>query len=744
MKRRLKSMNKQIKKLISITAAAFMAAGMLQSVSFAANAPFSADFSEEISEDLRANVNDFAGYNYTGTRVEGLSGRDEGDMAYQVLGEDLPPEWNKAVSVQMPFYDNATYSDIGSDVITMEFVMKYSAGSDRVAVSSYSATNPGAWSWWCLIDWVKFENGKIYVADTAHDGATQTFTDTGMTAKPDEWYRIVVEANREQNKSVVYVNGHRFELTNLSGVFLGFRWTQVQSVMNGNAAETRDVSVTVDDINIYAGPYVQGEGETVSYSASGFGYNESMRGFLIQEPNTTVTDIFGAIDTDCEMYMLESLSSNKIKNSGVVEDGNVVVIKSPDGKTLEYLHIYATDESRIINEDQFGAESTYTMFGEETYAGKTVDTGIYGKADNNYSFDMYTENAPGNAELANRYNFMAYEFPYSAESFTAEFSIAMEGDFDAVKFITRSNYTGTADKGYQEPVAFAKDGTITFGGTKAYPDTFKQKQWYRIAITVYPGEGKYDLYFNNEKVVEKGWLAMSDAFWKDSFDITSFEWFQIQPVYSKLGDDAAGILRNGHVYVDDTITYYGTYMESEDNIAELASDVYEIDKAAGTVTVPADTDLGTFVENVDFGNADAVIYTDNTYSAESADWVDPGNVLVLTSLNGKVHAYYTVVSEQTEDEFKVGEIAINKDGANVTASVDMHVPAGDAAKNAVFALAAYDESGALAGVDYVTENDITGDKTISAALTLSDSENVSVKAMLWDENMKPYVSAEAK
>ena len=96
------------------------------------------------------------------------------------------------------------------------------------------------------------------------------------------------------------------------------------------------------------------------------------------------------------------------------------------------------------------------------------------------------------------------------------------------------------------------------------------------------------------------------------------------------------------------------------------------------------------------------------------------------------------------DRFKVGEIAINRDGANVTASVDMHVPAGDAAKNAVFALAAYDESGALAGVDYVTENDITGDKTISAALTLSDSENVSVKAMLWDENMKPYVSAEAK
>ena len=160
--------------------------------------------------------------------------------------------------------------------------------------------------------------------------------------------------------------------------------------------------------------------------------------------------------------------------------------------------------------------------------------------------------------------------------------------------------------------------------------------------------------------------------------------------------------------------------------------------------MPADTDLGTFVENVDFGNAEPVIYTDNTYSEEAADWVDPGNVLVLTSLNGKVHAYYTVVSEQTEDEFKVGEIAINRDGANVTASVDMHVPAGDAAKNAVFALAAYDESGALAGIDYVTENNITGDRTISAALTLSDSENVSVKAMLWDENMKPYVSAEAK
>ena len=151
--------------------------------------------------------------------------------------------------------------------------------------------------------------------------------------------------------------------------------------MNGNAAETRDVSVTVDDINIHTGPYVQGEGETVSYSASGFGYNESMRGFLIQEPNTTVIDIFGAIYTDCEMYMLESLSSNKIKNSGVVEDGNVVVIKSPDGKTLEYLHIYATDESRIINEDPFNVESTYTMFGDETYAGRTVDTGIYGKAD---------------------------------------------------------------------------------------------------------------------------------------------------------------------------------------------------------------------------------------------------------------------------------------------------------------------------------------------------------------------------
>ena len=146
---------------------------------------------------------------------------------------------------------------------------------------------------------------------------------------------------------------------------------------------------------------------------------------------------------------------------------------------------------------------------------------------------------------------------------------------------------------------------------------------------------------------------------------------------------------------------------------------------------------------MDFGTASPALYTDNTYTQQVDSWLEEGNVLVLTSVNGKVYSYYTIVIESDEpgpdpdpdDEFRVDDaIALSvtpaQSGgpATANASINMHVPADEAAREAVLVVAAY-KDGVLQGIEYVSES-VSGDRLLEAELELEETDGVTVKAML--------------
>lgn len=665
--------------------------------------------------------------------AEGKSGKADGDYAYRMTYANLPHTVADARGLEIPYYPFSANSE--GAVRTLEISVKYNEGTNYAHLRSYISANPSSWSWNTVVDFVSFKNGKVLVNNK----------DTGMAAKPNEWYRIAVEEHYNAADTRVYINGQVFN-PGLSNYIFGNRWTQVLAGMDATGeAGTRDVSVMVDDIKIYDSVYAPTGEEAIDYTVTGsLNFGAGVRGFFVDN-TVTVAEVLSSIDTSCEKIMLDSLEANTVKSAGTVDDGNVVIIKSADGKTFEYLYIYTSAESKIVDRDSFNESSVYTMFGDTTYAGRGVTTGIYGRGSGDYSFDMYTNGLPGNIESANRYNFMADNNVCSAESFTKEFSIGADGDVDRVKFIVRSTFTdaaGNSEYGYQEPVAFSADGTIDINGDRILTTAeFKQNQWYRVAMTVYPYECKYDLYLNNEKVITKGWLSMSDTLWDaDKYDVTSLYWFQIQPVYSA-NENNAGTVRSGHVYVDDTITYYGGYTPSSGSEIAITT-AYEVDEAAGTITVPDGTDISAFVENIDFGSATPALYADNTYTSDVQDWLSDGNVLVLTSENGLVFKYYTI--KTSTDVFKVDDNinltltpAQGSTPAKAKATVNMYVPTAQAAKPVTMVIAAYKDN-ALMSVNYITDS-VSGDRLLEAELDIADTNGVIVKAMLWDDGMQPYI-----
>ena len=597
-----------------------------------------------------------------------------------------------------------------------------------------------------MVDFVTFRDGKIYVFNN---------TDTGLTAKPGEWYRIVIEEHYDSTQSKVYINGQRFDWCIDEITIFGNRWTQLQAGLEASETEgTRNVTLAVDDIETYTGAYTPNDNAVPAYTVNDtVEYLETTR-TIFAGSDTTAAQVLDAVETRGEKMILESISSDNKIESGTVSDGNVVVVKSPDGRTFAYIYIRTDEEGKIIDQDSFGEDSYYSVTWDapaRDYSGTGTASGLFGRASGDVSYRMYTEDLPASLGCAHRYNFMANTNVCSADAFTKEFSIAAEGDMDAVKLLLRTKLNN--DDGllnYNEPIAFSKDGTITVAqdAVGIIDQSFREKQWYRIALTIHPKECTYDLYLNGEKVADMVRLVSEED--AAIYDITSIEWFNIQPIFNADGTEN----RRGNVYIDDTVTYYGEYINDPQNNTEITSG-YEIDEANGTITVPDGTDISTFAGYMDFGDTTPVIYEDDAYETQVDEWIENGNVLVLTSANGKVFAYYTIVTSggtepdpdpDPEDEFRVDDaIALQltpEQGvapAAAKASINMHVPADEAARETVLVVAAY-KDGVLQGIEYVSES-VSGDRLLEAELELAETDGVTVKAMLWDGGMKPYIGA---
>ena len=460
--------------------------------------------------------------------------------------------------------------------------------------------------------------------------------------------------------------------------------------------------------------------------------------------------------------MIDSLSGNTVKESGNVKNENVVVIKSADGRTVEYIHIYTDPEmihsASVITEYDYAADTSFGIAQDEAmYSSKANVTGIYGKDDTDYSYAMVSAGVPAEKALSDRFDFApGNSFDFSSDAFTFEFSVGGDGDVDGINLLnynylsycepdaaTGENVVKT-DRVYTSPLRLCADGRIIVNEKTTLTDmTFRKNQWYRVAITYYTKECKYDLYINGIKVADKEWASSNDKYFdSDKYDLTGFYWFQLQPSYDA---KASGGVRSGRALVDDIVSYRGTYYDDPGNTAVLEAAGFTVDEVNENIYIPENTDVSAVAESISYGDAAVGLFTDNTYRTPCEDFVSSGNVIVLTSPNGKVFKYYMVQSPEFKIDNEItlyvnGEMTNILEAGELKAEINVYSPENQKLSGTLI-LAVY-ENGALKNI-YTDEKSIAGDTAFSVSAVIESADNITAKAIFVDslQSIKPYLAS---
>lgn len=330
-------MKNRVKKFIGAISAIAILMGMAQSVTFAAG---EVDYSFDNKIDS-LNAGDSGKitcgsdvYIAEKAYVSSAAGKKNDDFAIEMKWEKMPHTAWGLGGFELPYYSYTVNND--GDIRTMELSFKYNEGCDYAVIQSSLATKPNGnhKEWQCVVDWVKFVDGKVYVVNTTADGSTTGYKDTGIAAEPNQWYRIVVEANYTANKSAVYVNGNKFVLTNIGNAVRYIRWTQARAGLNATGEEgTRDVSVAIDDVKIYTGAYNLTDNNKVAYTGDSK---------VTVDEGATAADVLKKVNYS-GAFVLASLNDTvAVASDAKVADGSVVVLPAADGKTFGYVDVAVT------------------------------------------------------------------------------------------------------------------------------------------------------------------------------------------------------------------------------------------------------------------------------------------------------------------------------------------------------------------------------------------------------------------
>ena len=721
-------MKKGLLKRASLALCTVLLAGLVQIPSFA-EVTYSYNHDYDSAEDFAQSgmkLADASSNPYEITNEYGLCGKESTDGAAVINPTGISATESKQIGYEIPYYAYKFYNEIDKQGIarTIEFSMLYGGDADSAVLQSRLSTHPSNWrQWQTVYDFVKIEKSIV----------TVNGKDTGIRCGKNEWLRVAVEEYYNAEKINVYINGVKISGA-FSGFLLGNLWTKI--ALNYNAADgtaERNGKLAVDNLKIYEGEYALSESEKIEYSVSGVNY-VSDYSLILCSGSENAEDILSAVNTENEKWMQVSHTNPERITSGNIQNGNVIVMRSADGKTFKYITVSTNPDDAFISKDGYYNK----QFGNTDGLSMAWDTnGIFGKtAADAKSLLLTAENLSPNGG-SDRYNFMGLPSSvFSTQSFTAEFSVAASGDVDSLIFINRSVFANHTDKGYVNVLAMSeKDGIIADHGN-TYVMPFVKDRWYRIAVTYYPQTAQYDIYVNGTKYGEKLSLGLDGGILKN------FEWFQLQPVYNKI--DSAE-LRNGKVAVSDLLLYYGKYQDKAENKISVSSSLYNIDENLGKLYIDGNVDIIDFTDNF-VTNCEYRIYTDSTYSAEAED-ILPGEVVVVRSANGYSFKYYTIESASVTMDSLIstyvnGEESnmILNDGDVLKAVVNMSAPAYLNKKSALV-LAIY-KNGALYDVA-IDEKAIDGSTSFEVSKQIELASGMSAKAMFLDSivSIKPYLSA---
>ena len=642
-------MKKGLLKKASALLSAVMLAGLVQ-VPASAAVTYESNYDDKTATLDLTNAGSFTSYGYEKGYKDALGGKMAGD--YSIVNDVTGIPYGTAETLHggfvLPFYAWSVGS--AGTVRTLEMSMLYGGNADYMLLQASYSAHPSAWQWNNTAAFVKVENGVVYAFGK----------DTGIRCNKDEWLRIVVEENYNAEKSKFYINGQEIE-NPLTGFILGNHWTQANLGFNAGTpgTGTRDAYFAIDDVKIYDGnPFTATGEEYVSYTYTpdeDILYDEATSAVYVNE-GTTIDAVLEGIASDFEYEVLTSHNNGTVitDTAAAVANGNVVIFKSEDGKSYDYLTISTDELDTTISYDPISAASSF-----ETVAGHfngSVNGGLYGKAQDDlaYTYTLKDESKDASIKVDDRCTYMpviqGQNLLATNDIITTEFSVASEGNADNLNAIAYFNTTKIED-GTNGPDIYVtlasmnvKDGVVVNG--KKVMD-YKPNQWYRVAITWYPNL-TMDVHINGVEAA-KNW-AYGGADKVGVYKIKSLRapwqtakyWFALQQGYN------AGVAHEGSFSFDDTHVYTGKYKDSKKSAAGIVSEDYLVDEVKGEIYMEEGAVEVADLEDVLTITGEWTAYADATLTQEAED-VTSGTVILVKSENGKVYKYYTIKRPDERD-----------------------------------------------------------------------------------------------
>lgn len=666
------------------------------------------------------------------TYEEALAGKGAGDFSQGIYLDNIP----KDDQANDGFLLGSGFS-VGESGKTIEFSFLAEGDYDCVKMIHRPNLTAGGQGW--NDSFLQFQQ----------DGRVTTSAGRGIsTYQKGQWQRVAFTVY-SSGEAELFLNGEKIieRIMLFSGGITGYQWLQFTFGIPKDStvvtAEQRNAHLAMDDFKEYDSAYVTegNEAELELDPDSGFTVFHAKKGISLPQ-GATVEQLQSAMGAQETPALYQDATLQTKITEGEIPMGAVLIVPSVNRLIWRYYTFSDLETLSGIRAVDFESGQTLNTADTEDYGVAAAhEEGLFGKSSTAYVINA--SGVPGNVKTnGGRFAFQDGisqinepswdNLNVEKPSVTIEFSAACSGDsgFELIgrpRLYDTQNPEDESLKGYMEYLTVDPSGAVR-GANLPTNLTLHQNEWVRVAMAIDAQALTYDLYLNGEKVVSDGevYAGKTDA---QRYLYRGFNWISLMGHYPKLSESDSS-LRSGKVAIDDFEVYYGDYQTRAESTVKLETS-YPMD--GDILYVEEGTDLLDFVGNLNFGDAIPMLYTDNSYSETSSATAE-GNVLVLTSPDGKVMRYYHLQAPSVQVEDTI-ELYVNDEMSDILSAGTLK------AKITAAAAAQTEQKGCLALAVYrdgALETIVTDEKALSGTTEfeteyqLENTDGIQVKAFFWN------------
>lgn len=730
-----------LKKMLSGILAASMAASIM---AFGALSASAADWTDSVMhfEADEETVSD--PWNAEVTKVDGFGGKPSGNKSLAVTGDFSDKSHGFMLASNQLMETSSWY------YVDFMFLATGDYDSVRIELKNSRSTDP---------ENVKAKQGDGFTS-FKKDG-TVSYSGKAGTWQPGIWHRVTVGYNVQSSGTpymYLWLDGTQVMSKTYTfggssaGDFRNIDWLRL-SVYDETPDEGVKPTLYLDDLSLAKSNRPNPAAAAYTLNRSGGIYTDGSK--LYASEGETVGTILSAFTVTGGTAVLFDSELNAKQNDEIFESGDTVTISNTDGTNIKYLEL-CTDS--IVAGQSFddstgtipGANladaknnNTTVSYASEAISGRKTQgmalvntfSGITSETDTSGFFNIVQ--ASSGAQLLAK-NGSANILP---EALTFEYSFLATGDYNYTDIAGRWDFYDTSagaevTKRSQIFLRFYKDGSVTFGNALNPIEEVSvlPNEWVNVQLTFYPYLNAFSAVLNGKRIVNRFEIT---AHMDKNEDIPyGFGWFGPGMGFAAGSENAEASL-----YIGEWSARIGEYTEEGYEASAAGGDLSENNKI---VYIPDRMKKADFISMLAApGTAEVRVFADRTFETEvaAAATVSEGNVVVITSANGKAVNYYDVAIGGLGTD---GGIVINDNGdGTVTAELFAWYELKNGETEQPYGrliIAVYNPDGSLAGLKTDYKVIASGDGTEFSA-SASVSEGQSVKAMFMNAAFKPYIPA---